>query len=727
MSQTPTPSTPPEPKSPESKSPGPKSSEPKSPGGPSPKATPPRTTTSTSWPARSSRGPRRRKVPFLVRFRTLFLVTVLGIIGLIIALMLFGRAGMTPAGPETAEPEPELATSVEGVTSRSEGFDYTQYEEGKPLFRVKGATHSLGKEGSARLEDVEIQLYRPDGDPYLAKSERALYQQQESAAELEGNVRLEGANGLKLWTEKLVVGKQGQRVLSPLPVRFEYGVRLAGQANRLRMEIPSRLVLLQGQVKLRAREGADSLLLEADRGFFEEDPRLLRAEGGVRLTHGQDFLQAQRLSAYLGETEDILRFLRAKWKVSGRLHLQPQVPGAVAEPISFFSDGASLLLDPKGQSVRKIELEGSQRISAELLSPDTAAGTLRRVTSNYIVGNFAADALGSIQAFGQVHLAELPPGDDEVTERTPLREARGERAEATLSAEGSLDLMILIGTVHYQEPGFEVTSRRARINFSEGLAQFLGGPAHLVGEEGDVTAQRLVYNRRLNTLVASGEARVALPMDQGIPGPILSSGDDPVRVEAKQARWNRETDHVVFTGDVRAWRGRDLLLAQEMVVHRRTQRLHAKGKVRSIWHPAPGEAPERSPGVAQSGALEVSSEEFSYLGDESRLVYRGKVEVLDGSRSMRCDKTEISLDENERIRRLECLGSVVLEDRTQGRVIEGKRALHEPSRGIIRVWGDPVKLRDRRGSQLQGELVIYNLEDQTLEFRRASEDASEAP
>ncbi|MCB1035177.1 MAG: hypothetical protein KDD47_15220, partial [Acidobacteria bacterium] len=176
-----------------------------------------------------------------------------------------------------------------------------------------------------------------------------LYQRRISAAELEGNVRLEGASGLKLWTEKLVVGKEGNRIASPEPVRFEYSERIAGSANRLRMELPSRLVLLQGQVKLRAREGGDRLRLEADRGFFEESNRQLRAEGNVRLTHDDDFLEAQRLSAYLEVDQDVLRFLRAKWKVKGRLRLPPQGGGtALPEPLDFSADGASLLLDPSG-------------------------------------------------------------------------------------------------------------------------------------------------------------------------------------------------------------------------------------------------------------------------------------------------------------------------------------------------------------------------------------------
>ena len=283
----------------------------------------------------------------------------------------------------------------------------------------------------------------------------------------------------------------------------------------------------------------------------------------------------------------------------------------------------------------------------------------------------------------------------------------------------------MIGSVTYDEPDFQVQSHRARLNLREGLAQFLGNPARLTGEEGDVTARQLVYNRDRDHLVAAGEARVALPPKAGLPGPLMQSGDGPIRVESDEVRWNRDVDRTTFTGNVRAWRGRDLLLAEEMVVDRPTERLQASGKVRTIWHPAPPEE-GKSKSAFQSGTLEVSADEFSYLGDEARLRYRGKVEVLDGPRTLRCGRTEIFLDEDDRMRRLECLESAYLSDRSQGRVIEGDRAVHDPVEGKIRVWGSPVKLKDERGSQLQGELVIYDLETENVELGRASEQEAAA-
>ncbi|MCB1035176.1 MAG: hypothetical protein KDD47_15215, partial [Acidobacteria bacterium] len=71
--------------------------------------------------------PRRRKVPFLVRFRTPLLLGMLSLIGLFVALLLFGRSGMHSLELTTQSSEPELSSvPEEGVTSRSEGFDYTQ-------------------------------------------------------------------------------------------------------------------------------------------------------------------------------------------------------------------------------------------------------------------------------------------------------------------------------------------------------------------------------------------------------------------------------------------------------------------------------------------------------------------------------------------------------------------------------------------------------------------------
>ncbi len=680
---------------------------------------------------------RRRKIPLLVRFRTLLLLGAFGLAAAVGALYYYG-GGLEPSRG-AGQPVQGGSSTPEGVTSLSKGFDYTQFDEGRPLFRIRGATHTLDANQDARLEGVEIQLFQASGKQLSATSRKAVYQREKNAAELEGDVHLVGQDGFELWTEKLIVGENGERVSSAAPVRFRYGEQFEGEALSLRVEVPARVFLLQGEVTMRGRPKEGQVVdVAADRAFFEEERRLLRGEGNpMRLTFGDEFVEAKRISVYLADDADVVSFVRAKWEVRGRARPRSaQLAGS--GPIGFAAEGASLLMDPTGQELRKIELEAGDR-AASLDTVDPVTKNRRSVTANYLAGDFGTGQIAGVQAFGQVRLYE-EPASPETGSGAPLREARAERGEASLDAGNSLEIVTLTGSVEYQEPRMRVTSQRARLNLRDGNSQFLGEPAagrpaRLVGQEGEVTAAKLVYQRDRQLLIATGESRVSLDVQDGagFSGPLLRSGDGPVWVEAEESRFNRSTDRTVFLGKVRAWRGRDLLLADELTVQRRTERLEAKGNVKTVWHPetaakTPAAAKSVAPAGLASDMLEITAREFAYSGDERRLRYVGDVVVLDGPRTMRCGRTEVELapkkaagaaQDRQEIETLDCLETAVLIDRAQGREASGERALYEPGDGRIRIWGEPVTLKDRRGGQTQGQLLIYRLTDGAVEFGRA--------
>lgn len=668
---------------------------------------------------------KRPRVPLLVRFRGLLLVAAIAGALLLVALYLFGRSGLPPQAVP-ADPERERRSSgPEGDTTlRSEGFDYTHFEEGSPLFRVQGETQRVDRQKKNHLEGVSIDLYQEEGDPFQVVSRRAIYDQPSTSAELEGAVHVVGPEGLELWTEKLRVVQRGKRIVSPVPVRFLYSRTIEGRSNRMRVEVPARLFLLQGRVRLRSTgESGVEASLASERGFFEQDRRLMRAEGGVRLTYGQDVLECQRLSAYLVEDRDAIRFVRAQWKVKGRLTVPASgVGGSAAEalPMDVAAEAISLLMNVEGTRPTKVEMEGSERQSAELETVDPATRIVRLMTSNYMVGDFGERALEQVQAFGQVRIAEFAPGKGR-NDGPPLRIARGERADGSFDDAGSLEVLTLIGAVDYREGTLQVTSERARLNPSQGRAAFTGSPARMETEEGDVLAPSLAYARDQEILEAKGGVKTALQLQgrEAVPGPVLSSGSGPVWVESEEALWRRGTDTAVFQGGVKAWRGKDLLLAETLEVDRRQDRLEAEGKVKTIWHPERKGSEE-----AEQGPLEVTADKFLYEGAEDRIHYAGNVDILDGARRMKCGETDALLAEDNSLTRLECRGGAVLRESRQGRVAEGQRAVYDPQAGSVEIWGDPVTLKDRRGTQLQGRHLIYRIADGSVEFLRAEKPAA---
>jgi lipopolysaccharide transport protein LptA len=302
-----------------------------------------------------------------------------------------------------------------------------------------------------------------------------------------------------------------------------------------------------------------------------------------------------------------------------------------------------------------------------------------------------------------------------------VREARSERATASVDASGSISDVRLDQAVDFREAAVRITSNQARMRMNEGEAEFIGGPVQVVGERGELKAPRVLFQREQNRVHAQEGVRAVLSSPQGsaIPGPLLNSGEGPVYVDSEEAFWHRDEDLFVFRGSVRAWRGRDLLLAEEAEVNRAGDRLRASGGVKTVWHP---QARQRT----EADTLEVDAQRFDYDGANQRLLYKGKVKVDDGLYRMACDEAQIDLLKDGGMERLNCTGAARLEDPAQGRVVEGSRAVYDPGVEIVEVYGDPVIMKDREGSELKGRELVYRLQQGTVEFRSAKPEGSSA-
>ncbi len=698
---------------------------------------------------------RRAKLPLLLRMRNFLLLGVLGFVAALVALYLFGRAGLHDTDPA---PDGSLVAATEGVSQVSSDFDYTQYQDDQAIFRVQGDRYTMDRNNVANLEGVDITVFRPSGD-YHATSETAIYRQDGGSAQLDGDVHLEGPDALKLRSEQLLVSPAGQRVASPVPVDIEYGPVLVGNADRMQVEVASELYLLHGNVSLRTRPDAAGppSELQANRAFLERIQRLLRAEGKVSLQHGENSLYCQRLSAYLSEGAARPEFIRALWGVRGKIQVRrpnPQDPrgidgnggsgvGGSTEPLLYFAENAVVLFNASGTEIRKVELEGSANRTAILHSIDPVTGNLRRVTANYMVGDFTQNGLEKVQVFGQVRIVELPDGKPE---GTPLRQARSERAEGHFRNDGVFDAVTLIRNVDYRDADVRLTAQRGEVQLDTGVGVFTGGsdgksPARLISERGEMTAQKIRYRKQQDSVLAEGGVRSQFQPAAGgggepLPSTLLGKGEGPVWVESDSVQWNRADNTSYFRGKVRAWRDRNLLQAEELRAVPGEERLIASGGVKTVWFPqrppvekdtAPPIGPGQRRGVVPTPApqaLEVTAGSLDYLGKVGQVRYTDAVRIVDGPRRMECSEAEVKLAEDGGMESLLCLGNARLDDRAEGKVVMGERAVYDPVAKTIEVRGNPVTLKDRDGTQVEGRRVIYDLESGNARFLAAPAPAA---
>ena len=88
----------------------------------------------------------------------------------------------------------------------------------------------------------------------------------------------------------------------------------------------------------------------------------------------------------------------------------------------------------------------------------------------------------------------------------------------------------------------------------------------VTSDRGRIEAPRMVYNTDQQIVNARGGVRALLQKveETALAGTPLAKGEGPVHVESQEAFWRQQPSSFMFRGDVRAWRGDNLLLAPEL-------------------------------------------------------------------------------------------------------------------------------------------------------------------
>jgi lipopolysaccharide transport protein LptA len=241
-------------------------------------------------------------------------------------------------------------------------------------------------------------------------------------------------------------------------------------------------------------------------------------------------------------------------------------------------------------------------------------------------------------------------------------------------------------------------------------------------------APRLRYTRADGLVHGTGGVRARLDEadESALGGSPLARGDGPVWVEAEEGSFREQPRAFSFQGKVRAWRGDDLLVANELRGDEPEDRLVATGAVRTLWVPEEDGAEEGDP--AGAGApLEVRSRELVYRKSARLLVYTGEVVARQEERTLACREMEVELAEEGGVAELRCAGDARVEDPLEGRTLRGERLRYRPDERVVEVTaaeGEKVRMRDREGNVIEGARMTYDVETGRVQvFGRAGETA----
>lgn len=652
---------------------------------------------------------------------TLGILSIAGL-SLMLAAYRFGQAthpGAEGSATETARPaSPEDADQV----VKGQGLDFTQTSEGEPVFRIRAEESRQDREGNSVLQTVTLDIFRENGETYTVTSEMGRVNENTWDARLEGDVVLTGWGGFELEARTLTVQHGGQLLQSVGAVEFRYPPDFVGRASSLTVDRAHDSVTLGGGVHLHTAPGAERpMRLDCERLVYHREAGVLRAVGETSLrTEGQS-ISAHFLTLFMAENGRQVESVRARWNVVGVAESQGAYPAEVTR-MEFRGEYLDVQPEPQDPTLKRIKLDGEGDLVH--LTITEATGLRRDLSGLYLRALTRDNRLEQIEGVGQP--LELVEAID-AAEPFPLRHLCAEQISAFFLKNGDLGRVELENRVELVNPELSMYGgRQATLNVADGLFRIQGAEVHAYNSRAEITAQQFTYAQRTGLIRAYNgvETILAEGATRALASTPLGRGRGPIQVDADEAYWTLEPPTFQFDGNVRAWRGESLILADQLRGDERSREIAAAGSVRSVWVPPEG-TPESGPTGESTEPIEVSADRLTYLEETNRLIYNDRVTLRQGRRTMKCRDLEVELVSAGRAKRMTCEGEVFLVDPDSGREVRGDRAVYALAEEKVEITGDRVELIELENqTRLEGRYVLYDLAAGTftLKSRPPGED-----
>jgi len=694
-----------------------------------------------------------RKNRAIRRLRWLVLLATLAAVAAVVALFVANRDEAPPPVVEDADAEAMEPTG--DLVTVGEGFERTFSEGDREVFTVRGDRYGVDRQNVVYLEGVEVTVNREDGARYVIEAKTARFDLEKREGRLEGDVRVAAPDGMELSAPHLIVTRSGERIRSDAPVELRIGDSYRGTADGLQALLGPRRFVLLGVVKVVSLPGAaEPFRLDTQGLVLDRTRNLVHTRNKAVLRRRGERISALSMDVFFAADETTVRFVRAVDKVQGFVRSGPGGslddledggeaegdPGGWIRRLAFRAERLTMLFTEDGKFPEKLDLERGLRGRATVRTFGAPGAPRYRLAAPLITAWFADGQPVRAEATDGVVLVMHEPqvaGDEDPDDEGEPEEGEGadgvepgqrqvtaRTAEAQFSPEGELTAVVLERDVVLTDARFQATGERGVFRVGEETGELTGRPAVADSERGRMEAPRILYTRATGLVHGTGGVRARLDQAESsaLAGSPLGRGDGPVWVEAEEGFLRNEPREFLFTGDVRAWRAENLLVAKELHGDEGGDRLTATGSVRTLWKPEDDAANETGP----QAPLEVQSNELVYRGSGRTLVYTGDVVAEQEKRTVACSEMVVELAQAGGMERLVCTGDVRVEDPEQGRSLQGARAVYDPGERTVDVLaaeGGKVSMKDRDGNVVEGPRMIYDIDNDRVRVLGRGGDA----
>jgi lipopolysaccharide export system protein LptA len=441
-----------------------------------------------------------------------------------------------------------------------------------------------------------------------------------------------------------------------------------------------------------------SFRLRCRRLIYEEDSHRIYAEGDVFLARQGVELRAGRITVTLSEDGSDIRFIRARFNVSAS-----QVLGDDLQSFSRFeANELALSYDEATGKISRAELD-ARRAEQVFIEAADATQLARRLTAPRLLVTFEDGKPDRVEAFRSVEIKEYLV----FAPRVILLLTCSTSAVAEID-DGRFETIWLRQGVDIHQLDMQAVGDRV-VRRAEGEAtEIEGDPAAIYTSRGDLVAPAITHFGAGRAL-ASGGVRATMTRSGGFEMIRDAEGEEsPIRVTARDAEWDEADNSVTFSGDVRAWQGEDFIVAERLSGEEGGDRLRAERNVKTVI--TSRREPDADTTAEEMAPVEVTAGQMVYERKERVLRYFDSPIARQAGRTLSCNDLQLRFDAEEELERMVCRGGVVMEERTENRLIRGDIAVYTPGQSLLEVGGTPAFLQNPDGVEVRGSVVVYDLE-----------------
>lgn len=502
-----------------------------------------------------------------------------------------------------------------------------RYRIGPVSGTARGMSYAT-KEGSLELkQDVRAELRLKGGGqpglPIELTAARARYEKEKGEVLLTGPVditqgsrRVQAGSGIVSLDSRNQVTRalfdDGARALDS-----SEGARLEGSAQRIRGDFDP------------ATEELRAVVAERDVQFESQRPGSVSrlAAQQVEVSFTGEHPEAQRGTAS-GNVKLAIESTRA-----GSVNpAQRQVAGNLtAEKKELTAGGLRFTFQSAGQSLKDSETVGSGKL---VLTPSDPKVGERVITAGQFLMTFdGRSRLETLRGVSGTRIVFQPPKN--APAGSVAQESTAKRLEAGIDpATQTVRTVRQFGDFQFREGDRQATAEQASYQ-AEAETLTLTGRPELWDAEMRTRAERVVIDLRADSAVGTGKVQ-----STHLKG---AAGSGATSVLADRVVAQRKSQTVHYEGNVRAWRGTDVVESAALDVYRNERRMSSGYQVRtSHLQPASLVADNAagSAGKRETRPVTIRADRLEYFDQGRKASYRGNVKLLTEKTTLEADRVD---------------------------------------------------------------------------------------